>query len=220
MTIDDALLMAYADGELDPVTAKRVERALADDPALAHRLAEHRALRERIGRAFAPIAEEPVPERLSALLKSNVVVLPPRRPSVTRWWPAGAVAAGLALAIGLAAPWQNSPGSGDHAGGAIGDALDQRLASSDGDPRLLVSFRNREGEYCRVFASQAQDGIACRDSDGWRLVRTMPGSQAAGTDYRQAGSGDATLLSAAQAMMAGEPLDAAGEASARQRGWR
>ena len=52
------------------------------------------------------------------------------------------------------------------------------------------------------------------------VSEAMKGSRAAGTDYRQAGSGDATLLGAAQAMMAGEPLDAAGEVSARQRGWR
>ncbi|WP_203310847.1 anti-sigma factor family protein [Sphingomonas beigongshangi] len=220
MTIDDSLLMAYADGELDPIAAKRVEQAMANDPALERRVADHRALRDRMARAFSPIAEEPVPDRLAALLTNTVVVLPPRRPRVSPWWPAGAVAAGLALSLGLAAPWRQSPGSADHAGGALGEALDTRLAAMDGDPRVLVSFRNQQGAYCRVFAGSARDGIACRDGEGWRLVRTTPGSHAAGTDYRQAASGDAALLNAAQAMMAGDPLDAAGEIRARQRGWR
>ncbi|WP_287977271.1 anti-sigma factor [Sphingomonas sp.] len=220
MTIDDSLLMAYADGELDPIAAKRVEQAMANDPALERRVADHRALRDRMARAFSPIAEEPVPDRLAALLTNTVVALPPRRPRVSLWWPAGAVAAGLALALGLAAPWRQSPGSADHAGGALGEALDTRLAAMDGDPRVLVSFRNQQGAYCRVFAGSARDGIACRDGEGWRLVRTTPGSHAAGTDYRQAASGDAALLNAAQAMMAGDPLDAAGEIRARQRGWR
>ncbi|MEH3105106.1 MAG: anti-sigma factor [Sphingomonas phyllosphaerae] len=221
MTIDDALLIAYADGELDPLAARRVERAMAGDPVLAGRVAEHRALRERISRAFAPVGEEAAPDRLSTLLTDNVVALSPRRPPVTRWWPAGAVAAGLALAIGLATPWHQTPGTGDHASGMLETALDQRLASSDGDPRLLVSFLDRQGSYCRVFAGRALDGIACRDGSRWRLVRTAPGSEnATGAGYRQAGSGDATLLGEAQAMMAGDPLDAAAEASARQRGWR
>lgn len=220
MTIDDAQLIAYVDGELDAIAARRIERAMADDPALAARVAEHRALRERIGRAFAPIATEPVPDRLAALLTGKVVALEPRRRSPARWWPAGAIAAALALAIGLAAPWQRSPRVGDQAGGALDAALDRQLASTEGDPRMLVSFRNAKGAYCRVFSGRALDGIACRDESGWRLMRTMPGSAAAKGDYRQAGSADAALLRAAQEMMAGDPLDAAGEARARQRGWR
>ena len=32
MTIDPETLMAYADGELDPLTARRVEKAIAADP--------------------------------------------------------------------------------------------------------------------------------------------------------------------------------------------
>jgi hypothetical protein len=38
--------------------------------------------------------------------------------------------------------------------------------------------------------------------------------------YAQAGSADPDLMAAAQDMMAGAPLDAAGEARARARGWR
>ncbi|MFN3434966.1 MAG: anti-sigma factor family protein [Sphingomonas sp.] len=220
MTIDDATLMAYADGELDPLAAKRVEREMTQDPALARRVADHRALRERVGRAFAPIADEPVPDRLAALLAGTVVPLAPQRRAAARWWPAGAIAAGVALALGLAAPWQHAPRAGDHADGALGDALDTQLASNDGDPKMLVSFRNAAGAYCRVFAGQAADGIACRDAAGWRLMRTAPGSLPQGSTYRQAGSSDAALMTAAQAMMAGDPLDAAAEARARQRGWR
>jgi len=48
MTIEPEMLMAYADGELDPLNAKRVERAIASDPALAREVERHRALRRRI----------------------------------------------------------------------------------------------------------------------------------------------------------------------------
>ncbi|HJT41323.1 MAG TPA: anti-sigma factor, partial [Sphingobium sp.] len=43
--IDEAMLIAWVDGELDEVTRRRVDRAVADDPALAERLAMHRRLR-------------------------------------------------------------------------------------------------------------------------------------------------------------------------------
>ena len=36
--IDEAMLIAWVDGELDEVTRRRVDRAVADDPALAARL--------------------------------------------------------------------------------------------------------------------------------------------------------------------------------------
>ena len=46
--IDEAMLIAWVDGELDEVTRRRVDRAVADDPALAARLEQHRRLRARL----------------------------------------------------------------------------------------------------------------------------------------------------------------------------
>jgi hypothetical protein len=86
--------------------------------------------------------------------------------------------------------------------------------------RVPVSFRDRSGAYCRVFTSSAADGIACRDGSGWALRETRAGAAGEATEYRQAGSGDAALMTAAQAMMAGDPLDAAAEARAKAAGWR
>lgn len=220
MTIDDTLLIAYVDGELGLIEARRVEREVAADPTLAARLAEHRALRAQIRNVFAPIAAEPVPNRLSALLTTTVVPFAPLRRSAARGWATGAIAASVALAIALAVPWDYAPSDGDLASGRLGEALDRQLASADGEPRLIVSFRNRSGAYCRVFAGRAADGIACREEDGWRLVRTRPGTTSAGSTFRQAGSANGALLAEAQRMMAGDPLDVEAEANARQRGWR
>lgn len=220
MTIDDTLLIAYVDGELGLIEARRVEREVAADPTLAARLAAHRALGTHVRNVFAPIAAEPVPDRLSALLATTVVPFAPLRRSAARGWAAGAIAASVALAITLAVPWDHAPSDGDLAPGRLGEALDHQLASADGEPRLVVSFRNRSGAYCRVFAGRAADGIACREEDGWRLIHTRPGSKGAGATYRQAGSANGALLAEAQEMMAGDPLDADAEAKARQRGWR
>ena len=86
---------------------------------------------------------------------------------------------------------------------------------------MLVSFRNRGGSVCRVFAAPALDGIACRDHDAWALRRTQTPDGAPSTaGYRQAGSSDAALLASAQDMMAGSSFDDATERASRDRAWR
>lgn len=226
MTIEPEMLMAYADGELDPLNAKRVERAIAGDPALAQEVERHRALRKRIANSFAPVADEQVPDRLAALLKSNVVDLPaPRtRPLLTRWREAAALAACLLLGLvtGLKVPHGPvSAGAGGlYASGSLAAALDDQLGGADGTVKVAVSFRDKQGSYCRVFSSRATDGIACRDASGWALRRTQQGSPTQRGDYAQAGSPDPDLMAAAQDMMSGEPLDAKAEEAARGAGWR
>jgi hypothetical protein len=230
MSIDPEMLMAYADGELGPIEAKRVERAIAEDPALGEQVARHRALRARLSGHFAPVAQEPVPDRLAAMLRSNVVAMPARAPvrrfpGWTRW--GGAVAA--SLLVGLVIGHGFGPGEAGvvrtqggklYAAGTLAGALDSQLAANQGAIRVPVSFRDAKGGYCRVFTSQATDGIACHDAQGWALRQTRAGGAAAKQDYVQAGSADAALMAAAQEMMAGDALDADGEAAARAAGWK
>lgn len=225
MTIDPETLMAYADGELNPLEAKRVERAIAEDPALAEQVARHRGLRAALGGHFAPVAEEPVPDRLSAMLRNKVVDLPrrPRPPAWLRW--SGAIAASLVLGLAIGHGWQDrgmvrSESGQLYAAGTLATALDRQLAASQGPIRTPVSFRDTAGRYCRIFTSNTADGIACRDARGWALRQTRGGSGAAETDYAQAGSADPGLMAAAQEMMTGDPLDASAEADARAVGWR
>lgn len=220
------MLMAYADGELDPLNAKRVERAIAGDPALAHEVERHRALRKRISDGFAPVADERVPDRLAALLENNIVELPApgKRPILTRWREAAALAACLLLGlmIGMGVPHGPvSAGAGGlHASGSLAAALDDQIGGAGGAVKVAVSFRDKQGSYCRVFSSSATDGIACRDASGWALRRTQQGLTTTRSDYAQAGSPDPELMAAAQDMMAGEPLDTRGEEAARRAGWR
>jgi cytochrome P450 len=226
VTIEPEMLMAYADGELDPLNAKRVERAIAGDPALAQEVERHRALRRRISDSFAPVADEQIPDRLAALLKTNVVDLPaPKtRPILTRWREAAALAAclvlGLMIGIGVSRGPVSAGAGGLYASGSLAAALDDQAGGADGAVKVAVSFRDKQGAYCRVFSSSAADGIACRDASGWALRRTQQGSTAQRGDYAQAGSTDPDLMAAAQDMMAGEPLDAKAEAAARGAGWR
>ena len=115
------------------------------------------------------------------------------------------------------------------AGGALADTLSQRLASeqSASDPiRLGVSFVAKSGEYCRTFISQHGDvalaGMACRQGATWRIdaLQSVSIVPAVSNGYRQAATSLPPLvLRAAEDSMAGDPLDAVGEAAARDQDW-
>jgi anti-sigma factor RsiW len=237
--IDDQMLMAFADGELSGEAAERVAAAVAADPALAERVARHRAQRAALAEAFAPVLDEPVPPALAAAADRRVVGLDEararreaRRPSFAARW--GTVAA--ALLVGVVAGHLLDPSRGMIgmwrgelvARAELAAALDDQLAAHDpvrrGSPvRIGLTFRDREGAYCRTFTAARADavsGIACRDDGRWALRMAVAGpAPPAGGGYRMA-AGDAAILEAAQAMMGGEPLDAAAEKAARDRAWK
>lgn len=229
MTIDPETLpetlMAYADGELSPLAAKRVERAIAADPALGEQVARHRALGEQLRGAFAAVEHAPVPAALEAMVRDSAKVTPiapppppPRAaPRPARW--IGALAASLVVGLLVG---RMLPPSGSEAGigialedgrpvarGALAGALDSQLASTqpaDAPVRIGLTFRDAAGDLCRTFQQDGLGGIACAAGGGWRLARLygdMPRQTGA---YRQAGS--TAMMADAQAMMAGAPLDA------------
>ncbi len=230
MRFDPDTVAAYVDGELDDVTARRIEREAQADAALAAEIARHRALRSQLSAHFAPITEEPVPQRLRALLATNQTVdtsLAARRDARRRRFGAihwGAMAASLALGIAVGTqPWAPAQSVATSNGtlvasGPLAEALDTQLASNQAASaavRIGLSFKSKDGRYCRTFESAAVDGIGCRDAGRWQLERTMRGR--AGPDYRQASSGE--LAAAAAAIMMGDPFDAEAERAARDGGW-
>lgn len=246
MKFSDEILMAYADGELDAATCAEIEAAMASDPELAASISRHRATRELLRRGFEPILDEAVPNRLLDALGpgasrpagAEVRPLPVRGTATTgqptrRWsWPEwGAMAAtlvvGALIGAGLRiapAPLMETRDDGLVAAGELSRALSTRL-SRDAPPgaeiRPGLSFRSTGGDYCRTFVAGRVAGLACRDPDQWRLelLSTLP---QAGTDaYRPAGAAlPGVILEAVEARIEGDPLDAAGEAAALERGWR
>lgn len=225
--IDDEMLMAFADGELDSIDSARVEEAVAANPALRARLEAQQRLRARLAAHYAPIAEEEVPEQLRAMLEGNVVALPSPR-ARPLWQTFAALAAtlllGLAIGRGIDRPGSGPVGVKDGAlvaDGALAEALDRQLASAqapDAAIRIGISFASTDGRFCRTFDSNALAGIACRRDTGWQLTMTAAGGGPR-TQYRQAG-GNPLVLEAASALISGEALDAGGERRARDSGWR
>jgi anti-sigma factor RsiW len=109
MQIDDETLMAYADGHLPLMEAKRIEAAMAQDAVLAARVARFRAVRRALRAAYDDVVKEPVPDHLRALI-GDLATNEPAEPqpvqtqsSVSgpmRWWLIVLVGAG-GLLIGF-----------------------------------------------------------------------------------------------------------------------
>lgn len=263
MSFSDETLMAYADGELEPALAARVEEAMRADPRVEEAVRRHRALRADVFAAFAGVLDEPVPERLqpgaapvSASASASAPVSAPvsdaggatvhsleaRRaarqaqavrpaPARPRW---GALAASLAVGVLAGAlGWQAFDNAGQApfarrggamvAQGELADALSHRLAAEPAQAdavRLGVSFRDREGAYCRSFMLGTTGGFACRQGGEWRIPVMAQAEQEQAGAYRQAGSAmPAAVLDAIDQRIAGGTLDAPAERAARDRGW-
>lgn len=227
------LIAAYADGELVGEQLALVEAAVAADPALADLVAKHRALKDKLGAHFAPILDRPVPSNLTAMLQpqpdsAGVASFAAERqrrglaPMVRRWAPIAGPAMAASLVLALWQPWQAGNAPEGYAGGQLASALDTQLVAEQGtgEPtRILLSFEDEAGRYCRAWRGTDSGGIACRDDTGWKIERQLGLGAAQTTDYRQAGS-DAEILTAAQEMAAGGALDAVAEAEAKAKGWR
>jgi hypothetical protein len=152
-----------------------------------------------------------------------------------RWsWPEwGAIAASLIIGVIVAQFAMRSPGSAPFtsqqgqllAQGDLARTLSEQLASTQGagaETSVGVSFRAKDGSYCRSFAmrSTSTAGLACREGNAWRVdVLARTGNEQG--EYTQAGSAlPAAVLNAIEQQIQGEPLDADAEARARESGWR
>lgn len=245
MTIDRETLAAYAEGQLDGAELARVEAAIAANPALADEVAAHRAVRERLKAHFAPVLDMPVPQRLidavrmppptaevivdlgaARAAKAQKAAQKPRPAFLSRWVAGGAIAASLALGLVMGS---QLPGGGPIASqngalvaqGTLDTALTTQLASADPQPvQVLLSLRNTDGRYCRVFQADAMAGLACRDNDRWAIERLQSGGAQGSAQYRQAGSPVGEIMAAAQAMAPNGALDKKQEIAARNGDWK
>ncbi len=227
MTPDERLI-AYLDGELSGHDRAAFEADMAADPALAEQVAQHRRLGALIADAYAPILHEPVPPQLVTLASAaNDTATAPRRRSALPQWAAMAAC----LALGVVAGRQLWPEQGPlaaHGGelvarGGLEKALTTQLASEGGAVKVGLSFRAKDGGYCRTFQSAADRlaGLACRRDGRWVAQTTTAWAAQAAADYRTAASAvPPAVLAAVDAISSGEVLDAAAERAARDRGWK
>lgn len=236
MTITPEELAAFADGEVKGPLEAEIAALVGADPELAKKVAAHKALQDQLGAHFAPILEQPLPDRLTAPLQTESEVVDfqaakasraPKAanddsPAMKRWgWIAGpALAASLAVAVFLP---RGGDGSEEYADAQLAAVLDSQLVADQGrdaNTRILLSFKNEGGEFCRAFSGGDASGIACRDSSGWQLRHSGAAGEQQGTEFRQAGNDEADLMAIVQEMAAGPALDEAEEAAAKEKGWQ
>lgn len=245
MTFSEETLMAYADDELDSQTRSAVEAAMATDPDIARRIAQHKALRGRLKVAFDKVLDEAPPQRLidaargvpAIRREGNVIPLRRKQPP-RRGWPqwaslAATLVIGVVIGQALLRMTQSSPVTARNgqvlASGALAEALSDQLAStqtSSAPVKIGVSFKSKTGTYCRTFTlheSTTLSGLACRDHDDWHvqtLAQSQPNSMGSNDTYRQASTDmPRSVLQAVDDTIAGEPLDAHAEAAAREQHW-
>ncbi|CAN7413137.1 hypothetical protein [Brevundimonas sp. LjRoot202] len=238
---DDEILMRRVDGELTPEAGAAIDAAAAADPALARRLEQLRGLRTLTREAF-PAAPDPRDAGLARLIAGGAVrpepwtaplagrlrdAFAPRHAAI---WGGAAACFVLGLAVGWSGQDRTPDGFAVAAGGAIADAglvrvLDRGLAAdaADAEGRAVgLTFRDAGGRWCRTFqaAEAGVAGLACREGAGWGMQVLAP-FEPSGSEVRTAGADTPdAVLSAVDALIAGETLDAAAEARARDAGWR
>jgi len=96
MTEDD--LQAWVDDALPAGRRGEIDDYLAAHPEEAERVRAYQAQKQALKAMFAPVLDEPVPQRLQTLAKPPVAVDPQKRPILARW-SLQRIAAGLLIAM-------------------------------------------------------------------------------------------------------------------------
>lgn len=191
MTIDDATLVAFADGELDDEETARVHAALENDPALWRRLRQFETSAELLREAFEDQLRVPVPRRFELLLDA------PHRPRERESWrsyaaplvafitsaPGRACAAALTLMLGAVvghlatesrpAAEPSAPVPELYALPAWHDGFETTpsgtafTVSRDASARAqrlvpLSTFLDLRDRYCRAFSEERAEALLAR----------------------------------------------------------
>jgi hypothetical protein len=238
--ITDQLLMAYVDGELSPDLAAMILSRLTAEPDLLERMEEHQRLRGELSALYEPVIGEPLPHSLTDLLSRDDAEdawRPPARAfdlqRLMNAWPIAATAAAAALiGVGLSEvfhakdPLARSSDGRITASGSLARALENDLApgSPASDAKILASFEDRSGQYCRVFQTGGghEDGVACKNGGRWLVVALANATGAEPSQgYRQASSAlAASIATAVDELQASNAMTLAQERQARTQQWR
>lgn len=223
MNIDDATLMAFADGELPEPRAAEVGAAVAADPALAARVERFRVVRGRLAGALDDLAPPADILARAAQAEAGRAAAGPRA-----WLPA--MAAGVAgLVVGAAAISALQPagplGPGQTARGVLRAALDDApsgTARRGVEP--LYSVVAADGRACRAFRSaegaRGYEGVACREGATWRVLALAEASPRASGYGQASGDEPAAIAAALDDLRPGPPLSSDEETARIRAGWR
>jgi anti-sigma factor RsiW len=211
--LNDELLCAYMDGELDPEMRVRVEQALVDDAGARVRLERMRVADERLKTDIPlPVSQpdDPLSERILSLPRTRAT----GRVGAFRYGVAiSALAAGISgVVVGFVlarsqepkvAPVVASTTSATSLSGASSSQLllatlengESGKPSVEGDRavQIILTFQSDDGRYCRAFgahdASASAEGVACRTGEQWQVV-AWDGTADPSEGFRAAGASE------------------------------
>jgi hypothetical protein len=239
LELNDELLCAYMDGELDAEMRARVEKALVDDAGARVRLERMRAADERL-KADIPLAALQPNDPLSARILDGKPVPRASRPSIRLGAAITALAAGVAgvivgfvlarsqqvpeapLAATLSAPSLSGASSNTLLlaaldSGESGKAIEQAGRST----QIILTFESDDGRYCRAFrsheANAAAEGVACRSDGQWEVV-AWDGTVDPDEGFRAAGASE-LLDDVMDRLGGGAALEAADVRALIERHW-
>lgn len=138
--IPDEELHAYIDGELDPERAIAVRNALAQDAALAERVALFQADKAMLKTVYGPLEKLPLPSGWAGRVQG-----PPRI-----WKMTGAIAAAILVLLGSVAWLHYAARSGD----PVEEALNARAGIAAGQ-RQVVTVEGAQGRNYDSMLAQA-----------------------------------------------------------------
>ena len=222
--LNDELLCAWLDDELDAAQRQRVTDALAADAGAQLRLQRMREADRDLKVALPLAGGDHFEAAMTARIMGGKPVAGWRR-TILPWASAAAVAG---LFVGYLTPHRTglSPASElVRLSPAVQTMLEGRAAgepTTDG-MSVVLTFQARDSRYCRLFRSTATavgEGLACRvAASDWQLTAWDAAEGASADAFRPAGA--SAVTDAAMTALGGQPaLDPQAEAEVLQRGWR
>jgi len=249
-SIPDWMLMAYADGELEPHEREAVAAYVAGNMAAAERMAGFQRSGRALGRLYDRSLREPVPDHLVDLVR-GARLRQPAAPDLhallgapLRWlrpmaYAASAAVFAVAIAGGIVSRGGVAPDS-SHPGPALRLALEtsptgHQTVAGTGSARTAITpvltFASTSGHYCRQYlvtgaGSASMAGVGCRlDTGEWHIEAEVPatGTVAARKNGYAPASGSAppaALETAIDRLIKGDALSPAEEARLISQRWQ
>lgn len=239
MSVDDAMLSAFLDAELEEAEMEQVRQALAEDLTVADRLAALANVDMVVRQAAEKATEAPMPAAVLALLDTHPTAPTEKSADVVElstWQRLRkqvsvpvSLAAGIALMVGLSV-FNTAQHSPDATWENVAQVMDTNLTGetyqSDSGAQITpqLSFQNGDGEFCRQVEAQSEaelnQWIGCKNNRGdWVQVAhiTLPATSSQG-EYRTA-SATKALDDVLDTLMASSPMNRSQEQQAIRNHW-
>lgn len=239
--INDEVLSAFMDRELDEAVAFHVREAIKEDAALGERLAELTRADELVRTHAHALDQQPLPAELLQRLESSQPATQSRVIPVDfmrRRLRSGlhliqnhqAVAASVVVMLGLVAfvvgrsDYQAVPNMSEYAS-VLASSMSGETITLDDSNTLITRFifQHENGHFCRQYRlqtpGQSTENIACRGDQGWMVIASLDAALADGGEYQPASQLPA-MESLLDSMMPGAPLSLTEEKHLIQNSWQ